>query len=511
MLLSQTAINFAANVFSAAFGLLNVIVFTRLLAPNEFGSYVLGFGFAQIASTCMVSWLRLPIMREQARGDGTDVRGIIVPGLLLSCLLAPIAYVGAPLVGLAALPASAAAGLALAIGLFETSLELLRARLEAFTVMKATMVRAVLVSTFGIAFVAAGHTGVLLLTASALAYLLATLAVTRRAWGGTVMRYDGARLLRMAKAGIPLTASLTLLAFSSVIDRFIIAHLAGSASAGQYTAGVDLVRQALMIPAISAAAAFVPLAVQIHANKGIEAARLHLEECFEFLLAGMLPACLGFAVLSSHLANVILGPDFRSTATTIMPIVSVAVIFPTLSYQYLHVSFLLSERNSFYLWNTGSVLIFNAVVSYFLIQHYGSVGAAWGRLAAELFGFFGALLLTRWAFHMPMPLGRLTRVLIATTIMAIVVRSLDLAIGPSDKIGLAVLVPSGIVIYLIMCWLLDIAQARHRLQRGLLMVSRRWRNSDLAACNCSRRRGGTRCRSGLLSFSLRLLRARPGR
>lgn len=186
----------------------------------------------------------------------------------------------------------------------------------------------------------------------------------------------------------------------------------------------------------------------------------------------MLPACLGFAVLSAHLANVILGADFRSTATIVMPIVSIAVIFQMLSYQYLHISFLLSERNSFYLWNTGSVLIFNAVVSYFLIQHYGSVGAAWGRLAAELFGFFGALLLTRWAFHMPTPLGRLTRVLIATVVMAIVVRGLDLTIAPADKIGLAVLIPSGIAIYLIMCWLLDIAQTRHRLQRGLLIASK---------------------------------------
>jgi O-antigen/teichoic acid export membrane protein len=471
MLLSQTAINFAANLFSAAFGLINVIVFTRFLAPNEFGTYVLGLGFAQITSTFMVSWLRLPIMREQARGDGTDVRGIIVPGLVLSCLLAPIAYLGAPLVGLTALPASAAAGLALAIGFFETSLELLRAKLRAFTVMKATMVRAVLVSAFGIAFIAVGHTGTLLLTATALAYFLATLAITRTAWGATAIRFDGTRLLRMVRAGLPLTASLTLLAFSSVIDRFIIAHLAGSASAGQYTAGVDLVRQALMIPAISAAAAFFPLAVQIHANKGVAAARGHLEECFEFLLTGMLPACLGFAVLSAHLANVILGPDFRSTAVAVMPIVSIAVIFQMLSYQYLHVSFLLSERNSFYLWNTGSVLIFNAVVSYFLIQHYGSAGAAWGRLAAEIFGFFGALLLTRWAFHMPMPLGRLTRVLIAAVAMAIVVRGLDLAIAPSDKIGLAILIPIGIVIYMVMCWLLDIAQTRYRLQRGLEIAS----------------------------------------
>ena len=28
---------------------------------------------------------------QQARGDGTDVRGIILPGLFLSCLLAPFA------------------------------------------------------------------------------------------------------------------------------------------------------------------------------------------------------------------------------------------------------------------------------------------------------------------------------------------------------------------------------------------------------------------------------------
>lgn len=472
MLLGQTAINFAANVFSAAFGLINVIVFTRLLAPAEFGTYVLGFGFAQIASTFMISWLRLPIMREQARGDGTDVRGIIMPGLVLSCLLAPVAYVGAPLVGLSSLPASAAAGLALAIGFFETGQELLRARLQAFTVMKATIVRAVLVSAFGVAFTVVGHSGVLLLTSSALAYLLAAFAFTRDAWTGTVIRYDGTRLIGMAKAGIPLTVSLTLLALSGVIDRFIIAHLIGSAQAGQYSAGVDLVRQALIIPAISAAAAFFPLAVQIHANNGVAAVRSHLAECFEFLLAGTLPACLGFAILSGHLAKVILGADFRSTAIAVMPIVSIACAFQIMAYQYLHVSFLLSGRNSFYLWNTGSVLAFNTVVSYLLIQHFGSVGAAWGRLAAEIFGFSGALLLTRWAFPMPTPYRRLTKVLIASVVMAIVVEGLDLAAAPSDKLALAVLVPIGVASYLIMCWLLDIAKCRHHLSRGLQVAGK---------------------------------------
>ena len=470
MLVEQTAINFAANVFSAAFGLLNVIIFTRLFAPAEFGTYVLGAGFAAIVSTFLCSWLRLPIMREQARGDGTDIRGIIVPGLLISCLLAPIAYLGAILIGLANGPALAAAGLAVAVSFFDTGQELLRARLRAFTVMKATIVRAVMVSVLGVAVSVVSPSGVFLLVSSTLAYLVAAWAFTHDIWGGATVHYDGRRLFNMAKAGIPLTVSLTLLALSSVIDRFIIAHLIGPAAAGQYSAGVDLVRQSLIIPAVSASAAFMPLAVQINANQGREAARAHLDECLEFLLAIMLPACIGFAVVSSHIANVILGPDFRSMAVEVMPIVSVAVVFQIMSYQYLHISFLLSERNTFYLLNTGSALAVNLVVSYLLIQRFGAGGAAWGRLVAEAFGFASALLLTRWAFPMPVSYLRLTRVLIATIVMAIVVRSLELVLHLDDKDALAVLLPVGIVTYLTMCWLLNIAKSRPRLNRGLLIV-----------------------------------------
>ena len=470
MLVGQTAVNFAANVISAVFGLINVMVFTRLFAPAEFGTYVLGVGFATIASAFMTSWLRLPIMREQARGDGTDIRGILLPGLMLSCLLAPLAYVVAFLAGIGSGPALAAAGLALAVGFFEVGQDLMRARLKAFTVMKATVVRAVLVSVFGVVVSIAGHTGILLLLSSTFAYLLAALAFAAPVWSGTVICHDRARLFALAKAGIPFTASLTLYSLSSVIDRFIIAHLISPAAAGQFSAGADLVRQALIIPAISAAAAFCPLAVQIYANQGRDAARSHLEECFEFLLAIVLPASVGFAVVSTQIADVVLGPDFRTMAAAAMPIVSIAVIFQIMTYQYLHIGFLLSERNSFYFWNTSLVLVVNLFVSYVLIVRLGAVGAAWGRLVAEIFGFASALVLTRWAFPMPVPFLRMTRVLIATMVMTIVVRSLELALHLSDKDALAVLLPSGIVTYLVMCWLLNVAKGRDHLNRGLLIV-----------------------------------------
>src|SRR6185295_6174865 len=214
-----------------------------------------------------------------SRGDGTDVRGIVLPGFLLACLAAPGAYVAARMVNLGNDAALAATGLALTLGFFETGQELMRARLQAFTLMKATMVRAVLVPALGIAFTAVGATGVLLLISSALAYLVTALLFTRHTWRGMQWRFDGSRLGTLAKAGLPLTLSLTLLAISSVIDRFIVAHLVGPALAGQYAVGVDLVRQTLIIPALSASSAFVPLAVQILANRGREAVRAHLDEC----------------------------------------------------------------------------------------------------------------------------------------------------------------------------------------------------------------------------------------
>jgi O-antigen/teichoic acid export membrane protein len=470
MLVGQTAINFAANVISAAFGLINVMVFTRLFAPAEFGTYVLGVGFAAIATAFMSNWLRLPIMREQARGDGTDIRGIVLPGLLVSCGLAPLSYVVAILSGFGSEAAMAATALALAMGLFEIGQDLLRAKLKAFTVMRATIVRAILVSVFGIAVSVAGHNGVLLLTSSAIAFFLSALVFSRSVWGGTVMHFDRARLIALAKAGIPFTASITIYSLSSVIDRFIIAHLIGPGAAGQYSAGADLVRQALIIPAISAAAAFCPLAVQIYANQGRDAVRAHLEECFEFLLAIVLPAAVGFAVVSTQIADVVLGADFRTMAAAAMPIVSIAVIFQVMTYQYLHIGFLLSDRNSFYFWNTALVLAVNLIVSYALIGQLGAVGAAWGRLAAEFFGFASALVLTQWAFPIPVPFGRMTRVLLATLVMAVVLRSIELAVTLTDKDALAILLPSGLFSYVAMCWLLDVAKFRHRLSQGLVVL-----------------------------------------
>jgi O-antigen/teichoic acid export membrane protein len=469
MLIGQASINLSANILSAVLGLLSVFVFTRLFSPHDYGTYLLGVGFASVISVFLVGWFRNLILSGHARGDGTDVRGLVISGYLVCCLAVPIAYGLGRLVGLDASAALAAVILSVAIGLFELTQDLVRARLMAFTVMKATLVRAASVLCLGILIALFSPTGLLLLLSSALAYLLAVLVQSRVAWRGTVVKFDGAGVWAVAKQGLPLTLSLTLLAVSSVTDRFMIANLVGAAEAGKYIAGLDLVRQTLMMPAMSAAAAFFPLAVQIHANQGKAAVRSHLSECVELLLSITLPACLGFAVISSHVANVVLGADFREVAAQTMPIVAVAVIFQVLTQQYLHASFLLSGRNSFYLINTASIIAANIILSYVLVSNDGTVGAAWARLGADVVGFFCALILSRWAFPVPIPLGRLALTMIAGLVMALTVGALDRSLHVSDLTACVILVGVGLASYVALCWLLDISRARRRLKLGLAL------------------------------------------
>lgn len=479
MLIGQASINLSANILSALLGLLSVFIFTRLFSPHDYGVYLLGVGFASVVSVFLAGWFRNLILSGHARDDGTDVRGLVMSGYLIACLCAPAAYGLGRLVGLDTTAASAAVTLAVAIGLFEVTQDLVRARLMAFTVMKATLVRAAAALCLGVAVAMLGRTGVLLLVSSALAYLLAVLAQSRAAWRGTIFKFDSAGILSVARQGLPLTLSLTLLAIASVTDRFVIANLVGAADAGRYIAGLDLVRQTLMMPAMSAAAAFFPLAVQIHANQGNAAVETHLRECVELLLSITLPACLGFAIIAPHVANVILGADFREMAAQTMPIIAVAVIFQVLTQQYLHASFLLSGRNSFYLINTASIIVANVILSYVFVSLSGTIGAAWARLGADFIGFACALALSRRAFPVPVPLGRLALVVIAGLAMALVVATLDRSLHISDLAACGVLVSAGLASYAVLCWLLDISQSRGRLKTCLAFFRAKFANINM--------------------------------
>jgi O-antigen/teichoic acid export membrane protein len=225
----------------------------------------------------------------------------------------------------------------------------------------------------------------------------------------------------------------------------------------------------LIIPAVSLAGVFFPLAVKVLANNGAAAVRRHLEDSLELLAAVIIPAAVGLAIIAPHIANLVLGPAFRGLATVTIPITAAVVLVQVYTYQYLHVSFLLSNRNRFYLINTCLTLTANIVFACLLISAFGSVGAAWARLAAESLGCVAAIALTRRSFPIPLTFPRLPAVLLASAAMAAAVKALEAVLDAPDAVVLAVVVPTGILVYSLICLFANVAGARDYFQRGIMV------------------------------------------
>ena len=148
-----------------------------------------------------------------------------------------------------------------------------------------------------------------------------------------------------------------------------------------------------------------------------------------------------------------------------MPIIAVAVIFQILTQQYLHASFLLSGRNSFYLINTASIIVANVILSYVLVSRLRrrrrGLGAARRRSCSDLSArWCSAALLSRSR----LPLGRLALIMIAGLVMALIVAALDRALHVADLTACAVLACAGFASYAALCWLFDISRIRGRLK-----------------------------------------------
>ncbi|BBU61338.1 hypothetical protein MSC49_12730 [Methylosinus sp. C49] len=180
MLARQTVVYFAANVFSAIFGLLDTIVFTRVFAVAAYGDYLLGFGLRHASRH---SALQRAEARHIARaGEGRRRRyslrdrrrnGAARGGRLL--------FFVARMTGLAAPVSAAAVMLAFAVTLYETSQESPRAAQKAVDYLRGTVYRALLVSALGVAVAFASASGAALQVSSSIVLVAAT-ALSRAAF-----------------------------------------------------------------------------------------------------------------------------------------------------------------------------------------------------------------------------------------------------------------------------------------------------------------------------------------
>lgn len=262
-MLRQTFQYSLASVVSAVIGLLSAICFTRLISPDAYGIYVVGLSTAGVVSAVLFSWVRVSALRFQSEGGAVDVRKTVLAAYLIAVLASPIALAIATVLSKAPWERTlAATGFALSLGLFELGQELLRARLQSFNYMMASVTRACLTFALGLAAAWWGGGGLGLLIMASLSYFVTSLLFAAKIWRGPLAPVSLDTLKSFASFGVPITVSGLVFALHSALDRLLVFHFMGDAAAGQYGASADLVRQIILLPAASIASAAVPLAIR---------------------------------------------------------------------------------------------------------------------------------------------------------------------------------------------------------------------------------------------------------
>ncbi|MCA0319019.1 MAG: lipopolysaccharide biosynthesis protein [Proteobacteria bacterium] len=470
MLIRQTSTYMVAHGTSAALGFLSVILFTRLLTPAEYGFYVIALSIAGVVSALLFTWVRLSVLRFESEGEAADIRLTALAAYLASVLTMPVVLAVTTLaLGISFDRGLAAVVLAAALGLFELGQEILRARLDATAYMRATVVRAFSAIAVSYALVQAGFGGLGLVAGVVAGYVVSALLFSPAVWKGPRKPFDRATFNIMLGFGIPMAMSGGVFALHAALDRLLVAWLLGDAAAGIYGAAADLVRQIILFPALSVASAVVPLAIRSLAEEGAAAADEHLTRSGELLLAVVMPAVVGLAIVAPHFAALILGPEFRDTAAVLIPILVFAWLFQTISQQFVQVSFHLAKKPSLMVAHGTVILVVNVVAMALLVRPFGLKGAAWSLVIAEFAGVVAGYMLSQRAHPLPLFWRPALKVAAAVLVMAVPTALVEWSDPTGSFVGLAVSVGVGVLVYGTATFALDIVGIR-----GILMRRMGW-------------------------------------
>ena len=425
-----------ANIVQGVVGFLAIILFTRLLSPEDFGRYALAFSVMTLAHVAVFSWLEAAMARFWAAQTPGAAEGHFA-SLYRTAFGLSIGYVGVAGLAIWLLPADPLFKLALAAGLAGAPARCLvklaqeRFRAEGEVGRSARLDMAVTAGglAIGVGFALAGAGGAAPLLGLGLAPLAALPFVLpgelKQARGGA---FEATRVREYAQYGYPIAVSLALTVVLSSTDRFVLeAHL-GEAAVGAYHASYSIANRTLDVLFLWLGTAGQPALVMALERGGMDRLKIAArEQLSTFLLVG-LPAAAGVALVARPLAEVLIGEDLRAAAAGVTPWIALSALLFGLTAYYFGQAFTLGKKTRRLLLAMAIPAGMNVVLNLILVPRFGLMGAAWATAASFGLGMVATMLIGRRVIPLPIPWESLARCGVATAIMALVVSRLP-AIG----------------------------------------------------------------------------------
>lgn len=454
------------NLVQGVVGLLSIVVFTRVLAPADYGVYALAFSVMSLVYTCLFTWLEAAMARFYA----PEAEAGRLPGHFrtLYSLFGALALVFPLLAGAilwvwpAPVALKIAVGAGLATILFRSLAKLIQERRRAAGDVRAAALLDVVMTAGGFALGAglafAGFGGasplVGLGAAAAVCLIFALPRELTQLKGGA---FEPARARMYAAYGLPVSLSLILSLALATTDRFLLAAYLNETSVGVYHAGYSLANRTLDVMFIWLGMAGGPAAVAALERGGHAALRATAREQAGLMVALALPAAVGLALVAQPLAEVMIGPALRQGAAQVTPWIAASAFLAGITTYYFHTAFTLARRTGLLLAAMAIPAVSNIGLCLVLIPRFGLQGALWATVASYGLGALASAILGRRALPLPIPWETIGKAALAAIVMAAAVRLVPASGGVLE---LAAKAGVGVAAYGALAWLLDLCGGR---------------------------------------------------
>jgi O-antigen/teichoic acid export membrane protein len=391
-------------------GLINfaaLAVYSRLLAPDEFGRYALVLAGVGFANVMVFQWLNLVLSRFWAANENQPERflgGILALFLALALAAGSIGILVVSLWSDQAWRQLLILALLLLVAQAWFELNLVLAQVQ----IKPAWYGKLLVSK---TMVALGVGGILAwlglgsfapITGLIVAYLAAFLFFLSPVWRGISPYWPEVESLRaQLRYGLPLAVTFALNWVMDGSDRLLLGWLLDERAVGFYAAGYDLAFQSLTLLLTIINTAGYPLVLHALDKNGVEQARWQLGQNGELLITAAFVGVTMMIALAPQIIELIIGEKFRTGALLVFPWVALAAAISGIKAFHFDIAFHL-KKSSPYLVLTGTIAAaVNVVLNLILIPAFGILGAAWATLLAYIVAFVTSAWLGRRVFPMP--------------------------------------------------------------------------------------------------------------
>ncbi len=433
-----------------------VIVFTRLLAPAEFGLYSLIITYGELLDSVFMNWSRLGMLRFLRKKDHADEGGLVKANLYVYAINIAAGLVGAALLSLSVGGSTSSLNFFYALTVYLVGNSAMRFGLTILRVAEKQKLYTVLevvrptVSLAGIFLVipllglsytslAFGFFGVTAL------FGIGTLIWTTKDYSRSKADWEFMR--QMARYALPLILTFFFGAIVKATDRYMLNALTGAAMVGIYAASYSLSRPPFELLFNTINLGTYPKLVALYEKESEHAAAVYLEHLVKIQLYWGFPMVVGIATLAKPFAHIMLGEDYRQAAPILMPLMALTGLCAGLKAFAFDQVFHLKQRPKLLNYTLFVAAVTNIVLNYFFIVSFGAYGVAWATLLSYFLAMILSILMAVRMFPMSFSAREAGIAFVSSLVMWGGLSLLLLPMQQQSILQVVVGIPAGVMFY----------------------------------------------------------------